>query len=262
MSEFPGSYRRLPLEIFIIIVFFFIAIILFTDVKYKLRPANYIGHSTIIASLVIAFIVLYGMQKFDLTDFNVPVVTRNLIYLQTIADKYDPSLNKYLISYAEGFLDFDINNYSIYIFEDKILNHKIKNPVPVQESIKALKDAYNDRVSGTNLIAEPIWYLVFIICILLTIIFPLDECFTNKLDSIIVIILIWLPVTTIYALYLTELQALVNSLEDVIKVLEKNGEFDFERGVGGKNDLGGKIDLGERYKSMKIGEHIRRCKNF
>jgi hypothetical protein len=251
MSEFPGSYRRLPLEVFIIIVFFFMAIILFTDVKYKLRPANYIGHGTMIASLVIAFIVLYGMQKFDLTDFNVPIVTRNLIYLQTIADKYDPSLNKYLISYAEGFLNFDINNYSIYIFEDKILN-KIKNKsllIPVQESIKALKDSYNDRVSGTNLIAEPIWYLVFIICILLTVIFPLDECFTSKLDSIIVIILIWLPVITIYALYLTELQALVSSLEDVIKVLKKNDGHEYK-------------GLGEKYNNMRIGEHIRSHRRF
>ena len=224
MSEYPGSFREIPLWVFIVLPIFFILIILFTDIKYKLRPNSYIGHSTTIASLVIGFIFLYAMQKFDLMDLNVPIITRNLVYLKTVAEKYDPSLVKYLVSYAEGFLDFDMGNYSIYIFEQKLLD-KIEDEnlkVGVVEATAALKDAYDQRVSGTNLIAQPIWYLVIIICILLTVIFPLDDCFKQKSDSIIVILLIWLPVTTIYTLYLSELNSLKNSIQDVILILKSN----------------------------------------
>jgi hypothetical protein len=222
MSEYPGSFREIPLWVFIILPIFFIAVVLFTDIKYTLRPKNYIGHSTVIASLVIGFIFLYTMQKFDLMDLNVPIVTRNLVYLKSVAEKYDPSLVKYLVSYSEGFLDFDMGNYSMYIFEQKLLD-KITDKnlkVSVIESCKILKDVYDQRISGTNLIAQPIWYLVIIVCILLTLIFPLDDCFQQKADSVIVILLIWLPVVTMYALYLSEVNSLINSIKAVILVLK------------------------------------------
>ena len=224
MSTFPGAYRQIPLWVFIVLPIFFILVVVFTDVRYGLRPNNYIGHSTTIASLVIGFIFLYGMQKFDTMDLNVPYITRNLIYLKSVAEKYDPSLVKYLISYAEGFLSFDATNFSIYKFEDQLLD-KIDDAdlkVSVHDSVRTLEGIYNDRVSGTNLIAEPIWYLVVIICILLTLVFPLDSCFKQDTDSVIVIILIWLPVVTIYSLYLSELQALEDSVTSVIKVLKSD----------------------------------------
>ena len=224
MSTFPGAYRQIPLWVFIVLPIFFILVVVFTDVRYGLRPNNYIGHSTTIASLVIGFIFLYGMQKFDTMDLNVPYITRNLIYLKSVAEKYDPSLVKYLISYAEGFLSFDATNFSIYKFEDQLLD-KIDDAdlkVSVHDSVRTLEGIYNDRVSGTNLIAEPIWYLVVIICILLTLVFPLDSCFKQVTDSVIVIILIWLPVVTIYSLYLSELQALEDSVTSVIKVLKSD----------------------------------------
>ena len=224
MSEYPGAFREIPLWVFIVLPIFFILIVLFTDIKYHMKPNTYIDPGTTIASLVIGFIFLYAMQKFDVMDLNVPIITRNLIYLKTVAEKHDPSLVKYLVSYAEGFLDFDMGNYSIYIFEQKLLD-QIKDEnlkVGVVEATEALKDAYNQRVSGTNLIAQPIWYLVIIICILLTVIFPLDDCFKQKSDSVIVILLIWLPVVTIYALYLSELNSLRDSVEEVILVLKSN----------------------------------------
>ncbi len=229
MSTYPGAYRQIPLWVFIALPIFFILIVLFTDVRYGLRPNNYIGHSTTIASLVIGFIFLYGMQKFDLMDLNVPYITRNLIYLKKVAEKYDPSLVKYLISYAEGFLAFDMNNYAIYKFEDIIIEKIDDEDVKasVMDAVRTLKDIYNDRVSGTNLIAEPIWYLVVIICILLTLLFPLDYCFKQKTDSIIVIILIWLPVVTIYSLYLSELKALEDSVISTIEVLKSDKKVTF-----------------------------------
>jgi hypothetical protein len=222
MSAFPGAYRQIPLWGFILVPIFFILVVLFSDVRYNLSPAAYIGHGTAIASLVIGFIFLYGMQKYDLMDLNVPIVTRNLIYLKGVADKYDSSLNKYLVRYAENFLDFDPSDYSIYIFEKKLLA-KITDPnltISVHDSVKKLEEIYNQRISGTNLIAEPIWYLVFIIALLLTLIFPMDMSFHNRADSAIIIALIWLPVTTIYALYLSELASLENKIDNTIKILK------------------------------------------
>jgi len=223
MSNFPGAYRQIPLWVFVLVPIFFISIILFSNVRYNLAPANFIGHGTAIASLVIGFIFLYAMQKYDLMDLNVPIVVRNLTYLSGIANKYDPSLVCYLEKYAKGFLNFEENNFSIYIFEKKLLKH-ITDPnliKSVHESVKKLEDIYNQRISGTNLIAEPIWYLVFIIALLLTLIFPMDVTFHNRSDSVIVIALIWLPITTIYALYLTELSNLDKAINDVIKTLKR-----------------------------------------
>jgi hypothetical protein len=223
MSAFPGALQQIPLWAFILVPIFFILIVLFTDVRYNLSPTNYIGHGTTIASLVIGFIFLYSMQKYDLMDLNVPIVSRNLIYLKGVAEKYDPSLICYLISYAKGFLNFDKNNYSIYIFEkkllDKITDHNLTKSV--HESVKKLEDIYEQRISGTNLIAEPIWYLVFIIALLLTLIFPMDMSFKNRADSVIVIALIWLPITTIYALYISELASLSKNINNTIKILSE-----------------------------------------
>lgn len=227
MSEFPGALPTLPLWVFIVIPVFFILIVLFTDIRYSLRPDNYIGHGTTIASLVIGFIFLYAMQKYDNMDLNVPIVTRNLAYLKGVAEKYDPSLIKYLVCYAKGFLDFNPNDFSIYKFEAKLLP-QIQDPnivKSVHDSVRILQDAYNQRVSGTNLIAQPIWYLVFIIALLLTLIFPMDISFHKRADSIIMILLIWLPITTIYALYLTELNSLDNNIKEIIRFLRKGGSL-------------------------------------
>lgn len=224
MSNFPGAYRQIPSWSFIVVPLFFIAVILFTDVRYNLSPGNFIGHGTAIASLVIGFIFLYAMQKYDLMDLNVPIVTRNLIYLKGVAEKYDPSLVCYLEQYAEGFLNFEQDNYSIYIFEKKLLK-KISDPnltISVHDSVKKLEDIYNQRISGTNLIAEPIWYLIFIIALLLTLIFPMDISFHNRADSVIVITLIWLPIAAIFTLYLTELKNLNSTITNVIKILKKD----------------------------------------
>ena len=93
-------------ELFIITPLIFIFIIIFTNYRYNLKPNNYIGHSTIFASLVIGFIFLYGMQKYDKMDANVPVVQRNIIFLQNVALQYNPSSICLLIQYVVNFLNF------------------------------------------------------------------------------------------------------------------------------------------------------------
>lgn len=222
MSNFPGSFNPIPLWAFIVVPLLFIGIALFTDWRYDLRPNDYIGNSTVFASLVIGFIFLYAMQKYDTMDLNVPVVYRNLIYLKAIAEKYNPKLIDKLIQYAEGFLDFDKNDFSIQTFEWDILP-LIDDPnlvISVHESVNKLSEIYDQRVSGANLIAEPIWYLVFICALLLTLIFPLDTTFEKPMDSVLVIVLIWLPLVTIYAIYNHEIDNLENTINETIKILK------------------------------------------
>jgi hypothetical protein len=223
MSNFPGAYRAIPLWTFVVIPIFFICVVLFTEIRYNLDPPSFIGHATTIASLVIGFIFLYAMQKYDMMDLNVPIVTRNLTYLMGLADKYDPSLVCYLERYAEGFLNFCPNDFSLHIFEEKLLKHvKTENTrISIHDSVRKLEDVYEQRISGTNIIAEPIWYLIFIMALLLTLIFPLDMSFRNRIDSVIIIILIWLPITAIYFIYLTEISNLDKALNDIIKMLKK-----------------------------------------
>jgi hypothetical protein len=214
---------QVPLPIVVLIPFVFIYIVLFTNIRYALRPDDYISDSTVFASLVIGFIFLYAMQKYDIMDANVTTVARNLNYLKYIAEKYDPSLICYLIRYGEGFLDFEENNYSIIRFEERILplieDESIR--YRVRESISLLETIYHERISKTNLIVEQLWYLIFITAILLTIIFPLDTSFVKPADSVIVIILIWLPIVTIYYLYISELNSLVNIMNKTIYGLER-----------------------------------------
>ena len=62
---------------------------------------------------------------------------------------------------------------------------------------------------------------------LLTVIFPMDKEFKNAIDPILIIILIWLPLITLYYLYVEELKRLdatLNKLKiDLRKNIEKEG---------------------------------------
>jgi len=197
-----------------------------SNFRYGLKPNNYIGHSTIFASLVIGFIFLYGMQKYDKMDGNVPVVERNIIYLQMMALKYDPSLICLLIQYVVNFLEFTNNEFPIFEFERKILP-LIKNEEEyfrVREAVTILELISHQRVTGENLITTPIWVLVYIIALLLTLIFPMDVEFENKTDSVIVIGLIWFPIATIYFLYRSELDKLQLTMENLIKELDRTAK--------------------------------------
>ena len=217
------TWPQMPLPLIIFIPIAFIIIVLFTNIRYALRPDDYIGNSTVFASLVIGFIFLYAMQKYDLMDLNVETVSRNLFYLSSVAEKYNPSSICYLIRYAKGFLNFEKGDFSLLRFEKKILPQITDEATRfrVQESITILEQIYNQRISQVNLIAEPLWYLTFITAILLTIIFPLDISFAKRSDSVIVIILIWLPILTIYYLYISELESLEKVMTTTIDCLEK-----------------------------------------
>ena len=213
---------EIPLEIFILTPIIFILFAVFTNIRYELRPTNYIGHSTIFGSLIIGFIFLYAMQKYDKIDANVPVVARNIIFLEEMALKYDPSLICYLIEYSENFLSFTREEFPILKFERKIIP-LVDDPTVaarITESVTILELISHERITKTNLIVNPIWYTVFIMLFLLTVIFPMDSNFGKPLDSIIVIILIWLPIVVIYYLYQSELYNIENTMEDLIDELE------------------------------------------
>lgn len=213
----------LPVETFLIVPLAFIFLILFTNVRYQLRPMRHIGNISTFAGLSIGFVFLYALQKFDKMDGNVPVVERNIIYLTELAQKYDPSLICYLLQYSVDFLNFTNDTFPIIIFEKKLipLLSSQEEIFRVREAVTILEMISNERITGTNLIAEPIWYLVFTSVFILTIIFPLDTSFNNPMDSILAIILLWFPLFIIYFLYNSEIDRLNRTMETLIENLQK-----------------------------------------
>lgn len=216
------AYPQIPLWGVLVFPFIFIYLIIFTDIRYDFEPDLRIGDATTFASLVVGFILFYAMQKFDNIDLNVPTVARSILYLKKVALKYDPKLVCYLISYVKGFVCIDINNYSLTCFE-KLLLPIIEDDAErarVRDNISILEDKYYDRVSETNIIAQPIWYLVFLSGILLSIILPMNSNI-NGINALLVLLLLWLPIGFIYSLYLTELQALQDIMKSTLTELEK-----------------------------------------
>lgn len=216
------SWPQIPLWGVILFPLMFIFLIIFTDIRYNFHPDSHISNSTVFASIVVGFILLYSMQKFDNIDLNVPSVSRSLIYLKMIALKYSPESICYLIDYSKGFINKNDRDYSLSCFERIVVplidNEAEKNRVV--ETITILDQIYYDRVSGTNIIAEPIWYLVFLTAIILTIIFPMNEKL-SKMNAILVLLIIWMPVTFIYTIYLSENQVLVDIIKDTIIELKQ-----------------------------------------
>ena len=212
----------IPFEVFIITALGFIVIIIFTCFRYNLSPNSYIGHGTVFASLVIGFVLLYAMQKYDKMDANIPVVERNIIYLTDKALLYDPSLVCYLSEYLSNFLNFQNDRFPLVTFEAKLLPH-ISDDLEIfriREAVTTLEDISYQRITKSNLIPNLIWYLVYITAFFLTIIFPMDSHFEKELDSIIVLILIWLPVLVIYYLYVSELNRLDDTISQGIEDLD------------------------------------------
>ena len=214
----------LPVYLFVVVPLIFIFISVFTNIRYEFTPMHYIGHSTIFASLVVGFIFLYAMQKYDAMDANVPVVVRNIVFLSDFALEYNPSLICYLVQYLEDFLTFTNNKFPILVFEEAILESLGDDEdtiFRVREAVTQLEIISHEKITGTNLIAPAIWYLVFIVSLLLTIIFPMDTNFRRAADSIIAILLIWLPIFAIYYLYTEELKRLEKEICEILDVLKE-----------------------------------------
>jgi len=216
----------LPVGTFIIIPLIFVFLILFTDIRYQMIPNRYIGHVTIFASLVIGFIFLYSMQKFDKMNANIPVVERNIIYLSGMADKYNPQLNCLLIEYLLDFLNFRNDRFAIINFEKNLLPLVASDEefFRIREAVTILEEISYQRITGENLIPEPIWYIVFVSIFILTVIFCLDTTLEREIDSIISIILIWFPIFVVYFIYNFELDRLEDTIDDLLKFLHKENK--------------------------------------
>lgn len=212
---------RIPLFIFILAPVIFLYLILCTNIRHKLIDSH-ISNSVVFVGVVVGFILLYAMQKYEKVDENSLLVSRHLEYLALVALKYDPSLISYLIQYSEEFISNE-NSYAILCFEKAIVP-QIKSDVErkrVRHIVSILDDIFDQRVSKTNTIPELIWYIVFIISVILTVLFPLDSKFDSRIDELLVVILLWLPIVVIYYLYLSEIAQIENVINCSTKLLKK-----------------------------------------
>lgn len=211
---------QIPLFVFFVTPLVFLYIILCTGLRHDLLSAH-ITNSVSFVSVVIGFILLYAMQKYERVDENSLLVRRHLEYLGLIALKYDPSLIRYLVNYAKAFSK-NTNSYDILCFERKILPQITDNADKerVIFIVTLLDDLFDQRVSTTNTIPNLIWYIIITVIIILTVLFPLDRQFKNVLDSILIVILLWLPIAGIYYLYVTQLESIDDSIDGTIALLE------------------------------------------
>ena len=226
----------IPLYLFLVIPLVFVFLVYFTNVRYQLHPNNYIGSIAVFASLVVGFIFLYGMQKYDRMDANVPVVERNILFLCQISLKYNPDSLCLLAQYIVNFLDFTNDEFPIIQYEFDVLP-LIKDETEqfrVREAVTILELINNERITRTNLITNAIWYVVLVSIVILTIIFPLDQKFCNEMDSTLVIILIWFPIYVIYYLYNLELDRLDDTMKSLLRDLKR---LIRKEGVKCTNDL-------------------------
>ena len=239
LNEDP-VYPQIPLPVVIGIPFLFIFFILFTSIRYEFAPPEHITNGTTVAALSIGFVFLYALQKYDKLGANFPVVLRNIIFLTDLALEYDPSLICYLTQYLEDFSDFNNTGYPIITFEEKLLpNIDDENLIfRIRGSVTTLERLSDQRITGENLISAPIWYTVFLSSTLLTLFLAMDIKLSDKTDSILLIVLIWFPVLTIYVLYLSILAELDTAIKDLIanlnKITDKNGIDCSEVGVENK----------------------------
>lgn len=192
-------------------------------------PNDYIGSIAVFSSLVVGFIFLYGMQKYDRMDANVPVVERNIIYLCQISLKYKPDTLCYLAHYIVDFLEFNNDEFPIIQYEMEVLPLITDETEQFRsrEAVTILELINNERITRSNLIPNAIWYIVLVSITILSIIFPLDSSFCNPMDSSLVLILIWFPIFVIYYLYDSELDVLettmTNLLDDLKALIKKQG---------------------------------------
>ncbi len=214
---------QIPAPVIIGIPLLFIFLLIFTDIRYELKPIKFVGHVTTIAALSIGFVFLYALQKYDKMDANFPVIVRNIIFLADIALEHDPSLICFLIQYLVDFLNFNNSGFPIINFEKKILTFiDDENEIfRIREAVTILEDLSFQRISGENLIPAAVWYAVFLVTTILTIIFPMDTNIDRAVDSILLILLIWVPIVTVYILYLDALSVLDNAIKDLLGDLKK-----------------------------------------
>lgn len=213
---------QLPLPVVFAFPLIFIFLILFTHLRYEFHPNNFVAHGTLVASLAIGFVFLYALQKYDKMDANFPVVIRNIVFLADLALIHDPSLICFLIQYLDDFLNFNNSGFPIIIFEKELLTFiDNENEIfRIREAVTTLEDISYQRISGENLIPAAIWYVVFTVAIILSIIFPMDTNIDRKLDGIFALLLIWVPIITVYFLYLDALEVLDDSITELRDDLE------------------------------------------
>jgi len=217
------AYPQLPIYVAVAFPITFLAIAMFTNARYSLSPSAYISHSVTIAALAVGFVFLYALQKYDTMDGNFPVVIANIIYLTDIALEHEPSTICFLIQYLWDYLNYDNTGYPILMFEREIAPFINEPPVieRTKDAVTNLEQLYYQRISRENLIPAPVWYIVFFIASLLTIIFALDNNIESKIDAVIIIILIWFPVIVIYIMYLSIIQDLDQAIMSTIFTLEE-----------------------------------------
>jgi len=141
----------------------------------------------VFTGLIIGFIIVFAMQKFDLHSNNRNQFRQLILRLA----RQKPQMKEALIAYTKAYLHKEDGDALVPWLEDPSVNR----------TIYQLEDLSRVHVAGNDDIPNSIWYTVLISVIIISIIVVVDARMTD-LMSLGAIVLIWLPIVVIYNLYI------------------------------------------------------------
>lgn len=185
--------RRLT-DFFLTLIFpiVFILYVIFVNWCWPGIPFEVITISAIFTALVIGFIVASAMTRYDTYYVNRSLFREKLLLLVLGYPEYRSEALQLAESYAHR------TNHDVIL----PLINRARGDVYLTGLLSSLEDLLTRRIAQIDYLAPALWFAVFIPLIILTIIAVLDDRI-GQILSIMIIIVMWLPITTIYYLYIT-----------------------------------------------------------
>lgn len=209
----------------LLVIFFFAILVILVVTNYLKRtplPFEALTLSGVFASLVIGFIVVYAIQKYDAFSANTNLYIRRTIQLAAIACKYAPEVIPLLVEYT---INFACRRLSLLIVDiQRILDAKITDPIEknfANNLINQISIANSIQADGSDIIPNGIWYAVFLVTIIISI-FIIRDIRLTQLSVLAILVTIWIPLTVIYYIYITRDEASNKQLYALVDSLKKN----------------------------------------
>lgn len=197
----------IPTWIFLVIPMLFIIYNFLNKHKYSNLPLEVFSIGALFAGLIIGFIIVFAMQKFDIHSSNRNLFTQKILRLQRL----EPTMRDALVDYTKAYLEYKDSDVLLPWLTSS-------NPIVVR-TIQELDDLTSGHINSFDSIPNIIWYTVLISIIIITILVVIDGRIPN-LMSLGAIILIWLPVIVIYYIYIsrdTDTDRIIRELLEKLK---------------------------------------------
>lgn len=203
---FLTSLPTIPPWVFILTWILFILYLFFGPYKHEHFAIEVYSIGTVFAGLIIGFILVFAMQKYDLHISNRKRFVTALIHLQRLTDGSSRSLlRKYIEAYLEK--------------EDSTSLETLATTPRTTELVSLLEELATARFNQADDIPNSIWYTVYISIFIISILVVIDIRI-SKILGVATLILIWLPLIVVYYLYQSRENETLAYLRDKLTSLE------------------------------------------